>query len=79
MKELDPNSMTKIQVGAFLECIDLVRNGYMQRFAIYQSNFWFVKYRHLSNGRELIVKWVPDYYTISERGQIIKQCPAPAR
>lgn len=77
MKELDPSSMTKIQVGAFLECIDLVRNGYIQRLAVYQPRFWFIKYKHLTNGRELVVKWVPDCYTISERGRVIKQCPSP--
>lgn len=76
MKEVTASKLTKIQVDAFLECIDLVKNGYMQCFAVVHDNFWFFKYRHLTNGRNLVVKWIPDEYTISEGKEILKRCTA---
>lgn len=63
---------TRVQVDALRECIDLVRNGYIQKFAVYQPSWWFIKYRHMVNGRTLYVEWKPDRFCLKEDGLILK-------
>lgn len=60
------------QVDALQECIDLVKNGYMQRVASLQPSMWYVKYYHCRNGNTIIVKWVPGCMTIGKNGKVVK-------
>lgn len=48
------------------EIIDLCRNRYMIRFHVFHEKWWFVKLKHLSNGRELIAEWFPDRWVLRE-------------
>ena len=63
---------TEMQVGALQECSDLEFNGYQRVFFSHSDNLWFIKLRHRSNGRTLIVKWKPDGYCIMEDKLILK-------
>lgn len=76
MKECLVNPLTEIQVCALLECADLCANGYEERFAIIQNEWWFRKLKHWRNGRTLILEWKPDYYVLKDGGRILKRCPA---
>lgn len=71
---INGHSISRVQVGAFLECTDLIKNGYMLCFCVVQDKFWFYKFKHISNGRTLVLKWIPDEYTISEGKAILKKC-----
>lgn len=55
MCDLDASSLTKVQVGALRECIDLVSHGYITRFAHYGEQSWMICLVHCRIDRELIV------------------------
>ena len=67
---MEPTTLN--QVGMLLECADLESNGYQCVIQHAEENWWFLKYRHRSNGRTLTVQWRPDRYTIKERNLILK-------
>lgn len=48
------------------EVIDLCRNHYIIRFHVFHDNWWFIKLKHLTNGRELIAEWFPDRWVLRE-------------
>lgn len=70
---IDPKTVTKMQVGALEECADLEANGYKKVFAHVTSHMWFLKLRHLKNGRTISVVWKPDGYYLKEKNLILKQ------
>lgn len=74
-EDLDLQTLTRNQVDALNECIDLVKNGYCQLFAIIQHDWWFYKYKHMKNGRILIVEWKPSGYQIREGKKVLKNVP----
>lgn len=73
-KGVDYKSITsKAQVGALMECADLVYNGYLFQFNVINSDWWYFKFRHKSNGRTIVVQWRDNYYTLSEGKKILKK------
>lgn len=65
--------LSKEQIEVLSEYLDLLQNGYVNRFATYNDTFWFIKVKHLINGRELIVRWNHESAGIWENGRVIKQ------
>lgn len=70
---LGKSNLTRCQIGALSERADLMQNGYLKVFEVMQSDWWFIKLRHYSNGRTLKIQWKPDHYEISEGKKILKQ------
>lgn len=70
---IDPKTVTEMQVGALEECADLEANGYRKVFAHITKRMWFMKLRHLKNGRTITVVWKPDGYYLKENNLILKQ------
>ena len=64
--------VTLNQIGMLIECADLESNGYVRIIEHTEENWWFLKYRHRSNGRTLTVQWRYDKYTIKEGNLILK-------
>lgn len=62
-----------VQIHAFLEVVDLVSNGYQIVIEHYDDEWWYVKLRHRTNQRTLVVQWNSDIYTIKENQLILKQ------
>ena len=59
------------------EVIDLCRNGYMIRFHLFWDSWWFIKLRHLDNGRELIAEWKPKMWLLRESKRELKRSVFP--
>ena len=55
------------------ELFDLVINNYMIRVQSYGDNGWFVKLKHMKNGRTLILWCNNEKGCIKENGKIIKE------
>ena len=70
---IDTKTVTKMQVGALEACADREANGYTKVFAHTTSRMWFLKLRHLKNGRTITVVWKPDGYYLKEQNIILKQ------
>lgn len=64
--------LTKCQVGALRECVDLEVNGYRLVFRSFMPSLWYWRFVHNRNGRRLTVKWSPDEFTVSEGGKVLK-------
>lgn len=62
-----------VQIHAYLEVVDLVSNGYQIVIEHYDDEWWYVKLRHRTNQRTLVVQWKGDQYTIKENQLILKQ------
>ena len=69
---MNQGKFTKSQVGALNECIDLCRNGYIQVFEYYGEKWWCLKFKHLTNGRSLVVHVYESGYIIKEGRKILK-------
>lgn len=65
--------LSKEQVEVLSEYLDLLQNGYTNRFATFNETYWFIKVRHLLNGRELTIRWNHELAGIWENGRVIKQ------
>lgn len=57
------------------ELVGLRADRYVEVFAHYGRTFWMVKVKHLTNGRTLVLKCYPTYFTLNEGGRILKQWP----
>lgn len=68
-----PFCHSTIQVHAYLEVVDLVSNGYIPVIEHYDDEWWYVKLRHRTNQRTLVVQWKCDQYSIKENKLILKQ------
>lgn len=64
--------LPKYQVDALLECIDLTQNGYQIIVDVRDKQRWFIKMRHQTNGRILIVQWWQCGYLIREGKKVLK-------
>lgn len=64
---------TKIEVEAFKECHDLCLNGYVFLFGARDGVNSWVKLRHRSNGRTLMVRIDRDRYSIREGTRLVKE------
>ena len=59
-------------VSALDECRDLLLNGYSIMIQCLVPDGIFVKLKHRSNGRTLIVRSYPDRYVVREGKQVLK-------
>lgn len=59
------------------EVIDLCRNDYMIRLHLFWDNWWFIKLKHLTNGRELIAEWKPKMWLLREGKRELKRSVFP--
>ena len=59
-------------ISALDECRDLLHNGYSIIIQCLVSDGIFVKLKHQSNGRTLIVRSYPDKYEIREGKRVLK-------
>ena len=50
-------TLSQEQIEVLSEYLDLLKNGYVNRFASFHDTFWFIKVKHLVNGRELTIRW----------------------
>lgn len=64
---------TKIEVEAFKECTDLCLNGYTLLFGARDGGNLWVKLRHRTNGRTLMMKINRDRYSIREGTRLVKE------
>lgn len=70
--------LTNSQRNFLSELFDLVINNYIIRVQSYGDNGWFVKLKHMKNGRTLIL-WCNDKKGyIKEGKKFIKQWPLPS-
>ena len=60
------------QINMISECIDLCRNGYMIRFHVFGTTYWFVSLKHSTNGRQIAAIWHPDNWVLKEGSRILK-------
>lgn len=59
------------------EIIDMCRNGYMIRLHLFWPEWWFVKLKHLDNGREIIAEWKPKMWLLREGKKELKRVEFP--
>ena len=72
-------TLSQEQIEVLSEYLDLLKNGYVNRFATYNESFWFIKVKHLVNGRELTIRWNHELAGIWEGRRIVKQIyPKPS-
>lgn len=72
-------TLSQEQIEVLSEYLDLLQNGYVNRFATYNDSFWFIKVKHLVNGRELTIRWNHELAGIWEGRRIVKQIyPKPS-
>lgn len=72
-------ALSKEQIEVLSEYLDLLQNGYVNRFVTVNDTFWFIKVKHLVNGRELTIRWNHELAGIWENGRSIKQIyPRPS-
>ena len=64
---------SKVEVEAFKECLDLCHNGYVLLFGARDGDNSWLKLRHRSNGRTLMVRINHDRYSIREGARLVKQ------
>lgn len=64
---------SKIEVEAFKECHDLCLNGYMLLFGARDDENSWVKLRHRTNGRTLMMRINRDRYCIREGTRLVKE------
>lgn len=74
--------LTRVQVEAFKECFDLIRNGYREITAYSDCYHWYIKLRH-ERKRKRIEVYIQDFsYQIVRNGNTIKcvtREPSPER
>lgn len=74
--------LTKVQVEAFKECFDLIRNGYREITAYSDTFFWYIKLRHERKKSRIEIHIQDFSYQISRNGKCIKsvsRMPSPER
>lgn len=76
---MNNRTLSKEQIEVLSEYLDLLQNGFVNRFATYNDTFWFIKVKHLVNGRELTIRWNHELAGIWENGRVVKQIyPRPS-
>lgn len=66
------SSLPKFQVDVLYECIDLIQNGYRIIVDVRDKQRWFLKLRHMANGRVLILQWWRYGYLIRDGDKVLK-------
>ena len=64
--------LSQEQIEVVEDYLDLLKNGYMNMFAVYDDTFWVIKVRHLINGRVLTFRWSNERATLSEGKKVLK-------
>lgn len=64
--------LSQVQIEVVEDYLDLLKNGYMNMFAVYDDTFWVIKVRHLINGRVLTFRWSNERATLSEGKKVLK-------
>lgn len=64
--------LSQVQIEVVEDYLDLLKNGYINMFAVYQDTFWVIKVRHLTNGRILTFEWSRECATLSEGKKVLK-------
>lgn len=64
---------SRIEVEAFKECHDLCINGYTLLFGARDGVNSWVKLRHRTNGRTLMMRINRDRYSIREGARLVKE------
>lgn len=67
------SKLSQVQVEVVSDYLDLLQNGYINMFAVYQKEYWFIKVRHMVNGRVLTLRWTTDYATLCEGKEVLKR------
>lgn len=70
---------SRIEVEAFKECTDLCINGYTILFGAREGADSWVKLRHRTNGRTLMMRINRDRYSIREGTRLVKERILPQR
>ena len=65
--------LSKVQIEVVNDYLDLLQNQYMQIFASIHPEWWFIKLRHLVNGRTLILEWQGESATLREGKNVLKR------
>lgn len=74
----EDGEIVKSQLEFINELAGLKMDRYVEVFAHYGRTFWLVKVKHLTNGRTLILRCYPHYFTLTEGGKLLKQWPKGA-
>lgn len=76
------DGLTRVQVEAFKECFDFIRNGYREITAYSDCDHWYIKLRH-GRKRSRIEIYIQEFsYQILRNGNAIKcicRNPSPER
>lgn len=76
------DGLTRVQVEAFKECFDLIRNGYREITAYSDCEHWYIKLRHGKKRRRIEIYIQEFSYQILRNGNCIKtvsRMPSPER
>lgn len=76
MMVLNYNKLSKVEVDAMKECIDLCRNGYSMIVEWQDKEYKYFKLRHNRSGRVLQLHIYPDHYHLKCDGKILKSVKA---
>lgn len=61
------------EVEALRECLDFIRNGYVDVFSSSNKDWSLWKLRHAYNGNTLIILATHGYYDIKKNGEQVKR------
>ena len=64
--------LTNVQVEAFQECFDFIRNGYRQIVAYSDGSDWYIKLRHEKNRSYMEIYIQSFTYQIKKNGIAVK-------
>lgn len=69
---IQDRKLSSVQIEVVNDYFDLLRNGYINLINVITDSYWFIKVRHLSNGRIIVLKWNDRAATMSENRHVIK-------
>ena len=70
---MNMSKLSQAQIEVVSDYLDLLQNGYVNMFAIYKPEFWFMKERHLTNGRILTFRWSSGYAALYDAKKELKR------
>ena len=65
--------ISRSEVEALKECLDFIRNGYVDVFSSSNGDWSMWKLRHTANGNTLVIWACHDYYDIKKNGEHVKR------
>ena len=66
------HNVTRIQVDALRECIDFIRNGYVDMTNYYDEHEWYLYFKKSDANRRIKVIVRPFSYVIEKNGKVVK-------